>query len=96
MHVKLFGNQQAFDRMSLEKYAHEIGLDFARFKATLDDGKFKDAVQRDVRQANEIAKDGIGTPSFFINGRKIEGAMPFESFKQVIDEELVKKHLAMR
>jgi protein-disulfide isomerase len=33
----------------------------------------------------------MGTPTFFINGRKIAGAMPFESFAQVIDEELKKK-----
>jgi len=33
----------------------------------------------------------IGTPTFFINGRKISGAMPFESFAAVIDEELKKK-----
>ena len=29
-----------------------------------------------------------GTPTFFINGKRLVGAMPFESFKQVIDEEL--------
>ena len=32
-----------------------------------------------------------GTPTFFINGRKLVGAMPFESFKQVIDTELAAK-----
>ena len=29
-----------------------------------------------------------GTPSFFINGRLIVGAQPYDSFAQVIDEEL--------
>jgi protein-disulfide isomerase len=29
-----------------------------------------------------------GTPSFFVNGRFLSGAQPFESFKRVIDEEL--------
>jgi protein-disulfide isomerase len=32
-----------------------------------------------------------GTPTFFINGRKVVGAVPFESFKQVIDAELALK-----
>jgi protein-disulfide isomerase len=29
-----------------------------------------------------------GTPAFFINGRMISGAQPFEAFKRIIDEEL--------
>ncbi|MFI5179306.1 MAG: DsbA family protein, partial [Vicinamibacterales bacterium] len=29
-----------------------------------------------------------GTPAFFINGRVLSGAQPFEEFKRVIEEEL--------
>jgi protein-disulfide isomerase len=29
-----------------------------------------------------------GTPAFFINGRRISGAQPFENFKAIIDDEL--------
>ena len=36
MHDKLFANQQALDRPSLEKYAQELGLDMGKFKAALD------------------------------------------------------------
>ena len=32
-----------------------------------------------------------GTPAFFINGRMISGAQPFEAFKKIIDEELSRK-----
>src|SRR5262249_38777125 len=42
MHDKMFANQQALDRASLEKYASEIGLDVAKFKSDLDGGKYKD------------------------------------------------------
>jgi protein-disulfide isomerase len=91
MHDKLFANQQALDRASLEKYAGEIGLNVDRFKADLDSGKFKTAVSADVTYANGLGGDGFGTPTFFINGRKISGAMPFESFANVIDEELKKR-----
>ena len=90
MHDKLFANQQALDRASLEKYAQEIGLDMDKFKAELDSGKFKDAVDADVQYANGLAA-ASGTPTFFINGRKIAGAKPFETFAQIIDEELKKK-----
>jgi protein-disulfide isomerase len=32
-----------------------------------------------------------GTPAFFINGRPLSGAQPFDAFKRVIDEELARK-----
>ncbi len=35
-----------------------------------------------------IAAGVSGPPSFFINGRKVEGAQPFDEFKTVIDQEL--------
>jgi protein-disulfide isomerase len=91
MHDKMFANQQALDRASLEKYAGEIGLDVGKFKADLDSGKFKEQVNKDVAYANALGTGGFGTPTFFINGHMISGAMPFENFAQVIDEELKKK-----
>jgi protein-disulfide isomerase len=90
MHDKLFGNQQALDRPALEKYAMEIGLDLAKFKADLDSGKHKAEVTADVTYANSLG-GGMGTPTFFINGKKVAGAMPFDAFAAVIDEELKKK-----
>jgi protein-disulfide isomerase len=90
MHDKLFGNQQALDRPSLEKYAQELGLDMGKFKEALDSGKFKQAVTADMQSANSLG-GGMGTPTFFINGRKIAGAMPVEAFASIIDEELKKK-----
>jgi protein-disulfide isomerase len=90
MHDKMFANQQALDRASLEKYAADIGLDVAKFKSDLDSGKFKDSVTKDVQYGGSIAP--FGTPTFFINGRMISGAMPFDNFASVIDDELKKKH----
>jgi protein-disulfide isomerase len=92
MHDKMFANQQALDRPSLEKYAGEIGLNVDKFKSDLDSGKYKGEVNADVQYANGLGGGGFGTPTFFINGHKIAGAMPFESFAQIIDEELKKKH----
>ena len=90
MHDKMFANQQALDRASLEKYAGEIGLDVGKFKSDLDSGKYKDVVNKDMEYAKTVNVNG--TPAFFINGHFINGAMPFESFAQVIDAELQKKH----
>ena len=91
MHDKMFTNQQGLDRPSLEKYASEIGLDVGKFKSALDSGKFKTVVAADVTYANGLGTGGMGTPTFFINGRQIAGAMPFDAFAKIIDEELKKK-----
>jgi protein-disulfide isomerase len=88
MHDKLFANQQALDRPSLEKYAQELGLNMARFKAALDAKKHEADIQADTAAGNKIGANG--TPAFFINGVSLSGAQPFESFKARIDEELKK------
>jgi protein-disulfide isomerase len=89
MHDKMFANQQALDRPNLEKYAQELGLNMARFKAALDSGKFKEKVQKDSADGMKVGANG--TPTFFINGNKVEGAQPFDAFKSVIDRELAAK-----
>ncbi len=89
MHDKLFANQQALDRASLEKYAQELGLDMAKFKAALDSGKFKDKVDAEDREG---AAGGVtGTPTFFVNGTRVVGAQPIDAFKAIIDKELKSK-----
>jgi len=87
-HDKLFANQAALDRASLEKYAGEIGLDVTKFKSALDNGTFRSRVEADAAAGATVGASG--TPTFFINGRQVVGAMPFESFKPVIDDEIQK------
>jgi protein-disulfide isomerase len=94
MHDKLFKNQQNLSRADFEKYAQELGLDLNKFKAALDSGKFKAQIQADQAEA---AKYGArGTPAFFINGRFLSGAQPFDTFKRMIDEELAAADRAMK
>jgi protein-disulfide isomerase len=88
MHDKLFANQQALDRPSLEKYAQEIGLNMNKFTAALDSGKFKDKVDSDAKEGAAVG--ATGTPTFFINGTRLVGAQPADKFKEVIDAELKK------
>jgi protein-disulfide isomerase len=88
-HDKLFANQRALDRASLEKYAQELGLDMGKFKAALDSNKYEAQVTADMSEATRMGVSG--TPTFFINGRSVVGAQPIEAFKRIIDEELKKK-----
>jgi protein-disulfide isomerase len=92
MHDKLFADQRHLDRATYEKYAGELGLDLARFRADLDAQKYQDAIDADRKDAE--AAGVTGTPAVFINGRKIMGAYPFETFKQIADDELAKKKAA--
>jgi protein-disulfide isomerase len=89
MHDKLFENNTALDRASLEKYAQELGLDMAKFKADLDAQKYKNQIQSDTQEGQAVGVNG--TPAVFINGRKINGAYPWETFKKIADDELAKK-----
>jgi len=88
MHDKLFANQRALDRTSLEKYAEELKLDMGKFKAALDSGKYNAQIEADSAEGMRVGANG--TPTFFINGRTVVGAVPFDNFKRVIDEELKK------
>jgi protein-disulfide isomerase len=85
-HDKLFGNQQSLTDETFTKHATELGLDVEKFNACYTSGKFRADVKQDGVDA---AKFGVtGTPAFFVNGRFLSGAQPFESFKVIIDEEL--------
>jgi protein-disulfide isomerase len=88
MHDKMFANQQALEREKLEGYAKDLGLNAAKFKASLDTNKHKAQIEAEQKVARDLG--AAGTPSFFINGRSLRGAQPFEAFKAVIDEELAK------
>ncbi len=70
----------------LNGFAQELQLDVNKFKADMK--ACQSVVQNDMR---ELQKFGVGaTPSFFINGRFMSGAMPFDNFVTIIDEELKK------
>jgi len=88
MHDKLFAHGGELDRASLDRYAAELGLDSARWKADLDAQVGKDRIGRDTEDADRFTTGA--TPWFFINGRSLRGAQPIELFKQTIDEELRK------
>jgi protein-disulfide isomerase len=86
MHDKLFANQTKLAVTDLKQHATDLGLDAQAFGACLDSGKHADGIKKSVEEGQRYGLSG--TPSFFINGRLIVGAQPYDSFAQVIDEEL--------
>lgn len=87
-HDMLFENKDKLDKESLIGYAEKLGLNIEQFKSDLESGKYKDEVAKDFADGEKAGVDG--TPAFFVNGRKIVGAQPYEEFSKVIDEELEK------
>ncbi len=93
-HDLLFANAPKASTKDLTAYAKQVGLNEEKFQSCLSDGVHKAAVQRDVEAG---ARLGItGTPMFFINGRPLSGALPFERFVQVIEEELARAPVAQK
>ena len=88
-HAKLFANQSALSDEKLKEYAKDLGLDTAKFEQCLATKPFKAAIDKDIADASKVGV--TGTPAFFINGRMLSGAQPFDKFKEVIDEELTAK-----
>ena len=87
-HDLLFANQRELTRENLEQWAQQVGgINMARFRAALDNNTHRAAVQADMTAVTE-AGARIGTPSFFINGRLIQGAQPFPAFQAAIDAAL--------
>jgi protein-disulfide isomerase len=91
MYSALFDNQRDLSDKDLEKYASKIkGLDQAKWKSCLKDSKKVEAViDTNIQEGTRLGV--TGTPAFFINGRRISGAVPYEEFKRVFDEELSSK-----
>jgi protein-disulfide isomerase len=87
-HDRLFANQQALGSEDLKRHAAELGLDAAKFASCVDDGRMQRLVQADM---DESQRYGVSsTPTFFINGRLVSGAQPYEVFDRIIQEELAR------
>jgi protein-disulfide isomerase len=88
MHDKLYLSQPDLSRERIVALAKEIGLDVPRFTNDLDTHAFRGAIEAETKDV--VAIGSTATPTTFVNGRYLVGAQPFEIFKKVVDEELVR------
>ncbi len=86
----LFANQAELQHgdEGLKKIAELAGVDWAQAKKAIDSGKYNAAIDASMALAQKLG--ATGTPAFFVNGRKVTGARPFEQFKEVIDQEIIR------
>ena len=85
-HNRLFEHQDKLGDTDLKDDAAALGLDNGKFTICVNTHKYQKDIAADIAAANDVGV--TGTPAFFVNGRPLDGAQPFEVFKQVIDEEL--------
>lgn len=88
-HDRLFANTSKLSDADLKAHAAAVGLDTAQFNACVDAHKYAALVEADYRDGDAAGVNG--TPAFYINGRMVSGAQPFEVFKKLIDDELQRK-----
>ncbi|HKE86935.1 MAG TPA: thioredoxin domain-containing protein [Vicinamibacterales bacterium] len=87
-HDRLFANQQSLMPDDLKKHAADLGLDAGAFAACLDTSKYGERVRDGVAEGTRLGVNS--TPMFYVNGRVVSGAQPYENFVSVIDEELAR------
>lgn len=85
-----FQNQESITPENLKEKVEglikDAGGDVTTFDTCFSTQAALDLVKADQDEAAALGVNS--TPTFFINGRKVEGAMPFENFKTVIDAAL--------
>ncbi len=86
MHDKIFASQRELGDATYRRFAEDLGLDLERFDEDRNSPEVKQRIEQNEQEAQRLGVSG--TPAFFINGRFLSGAQPFEAFKRVIDEEL--------
>ena len=86
MHLLLLDRSPKLDRTSLIGCAKELKLDVPSFTRDLDTMRHKKEIDRDVKLGEAL--DLYSTPTIFINGVKLVGDRPIESYRTVIDGEL--------
>ncbi|UCD84950.1 MAG: DsbA family protein, partial [Deltaproteobacteria bacterium] len=81
---KLFGNQRSINEGNVKEkclqWAKEANLDVAKFTSCYDNKETLDRVKQDMQEGQGIGISGV--PAFFVNGKKLSGAQPYEKFKE--------------
>ena len=67
-------------------YAQKLGLDVKAFTDAVSQEKFKDTILKDRSDGQALGINS--TPTFFVNGEKLNGIPSLEEFKKLIDSKL--------
>ena len=84
MSDEIFSNQETLAAEDFAVFAEDLGLDIDTFNQCMSDNPHGEKIANDYQTG--IASGVRGTPSSFVNGNIIPGALPYESMKQMVDE----------
>lgn len=93
LHDLLFQSRK-LDVDQLKQHARTLKLDGAKFDQCLDSGAEAAAVKKDQDEGKHLGLSG--TPSFFVNGHFMSGALNYDALKQATQEQLAAPELALR
>lgn len=83
-HDKLYVNSPSLGFQDLVRYAEEVGLESRQFERCLVDERYREKVEEDRAFAERLGLRG--TPTFFFNGQRVEGAIPADTFENIIEK----------
>lgn len=86
LHDKMFANYRRLSKTSILQWAEESGLDMTAFKSDLESGKYRSVVEKETSEG--LASGVMGTPTFFINGKRYNGPFEMDTLKPILDAEL--------
>jgi protein-disulfide isomerase/uncharacterized membrane protein len=81
-HDLLFANQSSLDRDSLMGYADRLGMDREKFVSCLESDRARQRIESDVREGARLKI--TSTPTFFLNGRTVTGALAADKLEYAI------------
>ena len=90
-HDKVFANQQKMTKEQYVQYAKDLGMDVKKFEDYIDKKSGKPLIDADSNEGKSLGV--TGTPAFFVNGKFMSGAKPFNEFAQAINAELTRLKL---
>ena len=88
MHDIIFKNNRELSYDKLKEYAGQVGLDVARWEKDYNSPDVQQAIDKEL--ADGRAADVQGTPTFFVNGKRVANRS-LDGFKQMIDDALKAK-----
>ena len=86
LHDKMFDNQKDLGASQVKDWAKGLGLDMVKWEACIKDDATAKVLASDQSEAEKVGVNS--TPTFFVNGKRVAGALPFEEFRTMIDNEL--------
>jgi protein-disulfide isomerase len=93
IHDALFANRARQTPQDLEQYAQQIGLDMNRFRKAIALEIHRDRIDSDALLAQSARLEG--TPTFYVNGRLVSGAIEYEKFESLVKDEIERANEAL-